>query len=139
MAKASPDGIGIAARVTGCGEALRVRRKAHDPAAARRAPATAPAASQAVRSRRLLETTTGAATPAWDPACATQASSALRSWALCQRSSGSLARQFFTIRSSAGGVIGAIEEREGGSEDMIEEISEAWLAPAKAFFPVAIS
>src|SRR5580765_1894499 len=98
-----------------------------------------PTAAQTARSRLLREITTGAATPACDPACAIQVSSLLMSWALCHRSSGSLARQVFTTRSRAGGVIGATAESEGGSEDMIEEISEAWLAPANAFFPVAIS
>ena len=44
-----------------------------------------------------------------------------------------------TTRSIAGGVIGWTVEIGSGSFVMIEEISEAWLTPAKAFFPVAIS
>jgi hypothetical protein len=44
-----------------------------------------------------------------------------------------------TRRSKAGGVIGASIEIAAGSELMIEEISDAWLRPENAFFPVAIS
>src|SRR5215471_4057023 len=129
----------MAARVTGCGAAGRVRRRAQEPAAARSAPARSPIAAQAARSRFLREARTGAATPACEPACAIQTSSLLMSRALCQRSSGSFARQVFTTRSRAGGVIGARDPSGAGSDDMIEEISDAWLAPEKAFLPVTIS
>jgi hypothetical protein len=50
-----------------------------------------------------------------------------------------LARHVLATRSSAGGDIGCADEIEGGSEDMIAVISEAWLAAEKAFRPVAIS
>src|SRR5690242_15805059 len=129
----------MATRVIGVGAAGRGRKTAQVTSAAAIAPARAPATPHLTRSLRRRETATGAATPAWEPACAIQASSLLMSWALCQRSSGSLARQVFTTRSRAGGVIGCTMDRAGGSEDMIEEINEAWLAPEKAFFPVAIS
>ena len=42
-------------------------------------------------------------------------------------------------RSSAGGVIGAIDEAGAGLSFRIEPIRLAWLFPAKAFLPVAIS
>ena len=82
--------------------------------------------------------------PGWveDSVCESSAihcSSRLMSAALCQRSSASLARQVLTTRSSVGGVIGWIEEIGAGSADMIAEINDAWLAPEKAFLPVAIS
>ncbi len=63
----------------------------------------------------------------------------MTSCAVCQRSSGSLARHVLTTRSSAGGVIGAAVEIGGGSAERIDAISDAWLFPEKAFCPVAIS
>src|SRR5262249_41434693 len=129
----------MAARGTGCGAAGPGVKRGQEARGARSAPARSPITAQAARSRFLREARTGAATPACDPACAIQASSFLMSRALCQRSSGSFARQVFTTRSRAGGVIGASDERDAGSDDMIEEISDAWLAPEKAFFPVTIS
>ena len=59
--------------------------------------------------------------------------------AVCHRSSGSLARQVRTTRSSAGGLIGESDEIGAGSSFMIDEISEACDAPVNAFRPVAIS
>ena len=59
--------------------------------------------------------------------------------AVCQRSSGSLARQVRTTRSSAGGLIGESVEIAAGSSFMIDEMSDAWDEPENAFFPVAIS
>src|SRR5437899_182015 len=70
---------------------------------------------------------------------AIQLSSEEMSCALCQRSSGSLIKQFFTTRSSAGGVIGWTAEIGLGSSRKIAEIREAWLDPVNAFAPVAIS
>ena len=61
------------------------------------------------------------------------------SCAVCQRSSGSFARHVRTTRSKAGGAVGATAEAGAGSEAMIEEMSDAWLRPANAFLPVAIS
>ena len=137
--KESPAGIGTATRVIGCAAAELRRASAHVAAAARTAPASAPMIAQETRSRRRREATTGAATPACEPACAIHESSLLMSCALCQRSSGSLARHVRTTRSRAGGVIGATVAMGGGSDPMIEEINDAWLVPAKAFRPVAIS
>jgi hypothetical protein len=77
--KSSPTGIGIAARVTGWGGACLDRSSAQEMAAVRIAPARSPIATQAARSRRRLVATTGAATPACEPACAIQASSRLMS------------------------------------------------------------
>ena len=104
--------------------------------------ATANAATtiaQAMRSRLRRRTSPGAGAPAWDPASLIQRSSAATSWALCQRSSGSLARQVRTTRSSAGGARGARAESGGGSDPMIAEIRLAWLLPSNAFWPVTIS
>ena len=42
-----------------------------------------------------------------------------------------------TTRSSAGGIIGWIDEIGGGSVFMIEPISDAWLLPVNAFCPVS--
>ena len=43
------------------------------------------------------------------------------------------------MRSSAAGDVGCNAEIGAGSLDMIAVISDAWLAPANAFLPVAIS
>src|SRR5262249_37392137 len=101
-------------------------------------PAPARIQATASRTRRLVTRTAGAATPAADPS-EIHSSSRPTSAADCQRSSGSFARHVFTTRSSAGGDIGCTVEIAGGSAVMIEEISEAWLAPENAFLPVAIS
>src|SRR6266498_2477162 len=61
------------------------------------------------------------------------------SCAVCQRSSGSFARQVLTTRSNAGGVVATTVDAGAGSDVMIEEIRDAWLRPENAFFPVAIS
>jgi hypothetical protein len=50
-----------------------------------------------------------------------------------------LARHVLTTRSKAGGVMGAAAEIGGGSAERIDAIKDAWLLPAKAFCPVAIS
>ena len=84
------------------------------------------------------ETTGAIAAPVADPS-AIHFSSRPTSRADCQRSSGSFARQVFTIRSSAGGDSGATDETDGGSADMIAVISDAWLEAENAFRPVAIS
>ena len=89
------------------------------------------------RRRRLGDT--GAAIPDCEPPSAIHFNSLPRSPAFCQRSSGSFARQRRTTRSSAGGVIGATAEMGAGSSFMIEEISDACVAPENAFLPVAIS
>jgi hypothetical protein len=56
-----------------------------------------------------------------------------------QRCSGSFARQARTTRSSASGASGEISEIGRGSSFMTAEMSEAWLSPENARFPVAIS
>ena len=61
------------------------------------------------------------------------------SCAVWSRSSGSLARQPRTTRSSPGGLIGDTCEIGAGSVAMIDEINEAWLFPENALRPVAIS
>jgi hypothetical protein len=63
----------------------------------------------------------------------------MRSRAFCHRSSGSFERHFLTSRSKACGDVGWTEETEGGSADMIDVMSDAWLDAEKAFRPVAIS
>src|SRR5207247_2882708 len=80
-------------------------------------------------SRIFRLATTGAGTPACEPPSATHFSSSITSWAVCQRSSGSLARQVLTTRSRAGGTIGWIEEIGGGCVPMIAAIHVAWLGP----------
>ena len=103
------------------------------------ASSAAAATAHARRSRFFLRETTTAGAPAFEPACAIQESSFLTSRALCQRSSGSLARQVATSRSRAGGDIAATDEIGSGSFDMIAVTSDAWLAPLNAFLPVDIS
>src|ERR1700693_802174 len=94
---------------------------------------------QARRSRFFRRAMTGAGTPAADPTSAIHWSWSFASCAVWKRSSASLARQVLTTRSSAGGVIGWSAAIGAGSSFMIAEISDAWLAPEKAFRPVAIS
>src|SRR5262249_13895923 len=125
-------------RRTGLGETSRRRPRsaAADARAARIATAATP---HAIRSRRRDDpAATGAGASACDP-CAIHLSSLAMSCALCQRSSGSLARQPRTTRSSAGGVIGWIVERDGGSPVRIAAIRDAWLFPSNAFPPGALS
>src|SRR5437870_11337605 len=106
-----------------------------------RAPTIAAAVTtvQAGFSRFLRPAMIGAGTPAADPTSAIHWSWSLASWAVWKRSSGSLARQVRTTRSSAGGVIGWSVAIGAGSSFMIDEIKDAWLDPEKAFRPVAIS
>ncbi len=99
----------------------------------------AAAAAHARRTRLLCGASTGACGPMADPPSAIHFSSLPMSWALCHRSSGSLARQVLTIRSKAGGAIGETWVMGSGWLDMIAEISDAWLVPENAFLPVAIS
>ena len=64
------------------------------------------ATAQARRSRLFRRATSGAGTPACEPPSAIHFNCSITSCAVCQRSSGSLARQVLTTRSRAGGVIG---------------------------------
>ena len=107
-------------------------------AAAPTSPAAARPQASDSRVRRRVVRTAGAATPAAEPS-AIHASSRRTSAALCQRSSGSLARQVLTTRSRAGGDIGCAVEIGAGSADMIAVISDAWFDAANAFVPVTIS
>ena len=66
-------------------------------------------------------------------------SSAARSLAVCQRASGSLARQRRTSRSSAGGASGWLRVSGGGSAVRMAAMRLARLAPSKAGRPVSIS
>src|SRR5262245_8810282 len=77
--------------------------------------------------------------PACEPDSAIQRNSAARSAALCQRSSGSLARHFRTTRSSAPGANGCSWLMGGGSAVRMAAIRLARLLPEKAGLPVAIS
>ena len=99
----------------------------------------AAASPQATVSRLLRRAATGVGTPTSEPPSAIHWSWSLTSCAVWKRSSGSLARQVLTTRSRAGGAIGWTVEIGGGSEPIIEVISDAWLVPEKAFLPVAIS
>jgi len=94
---------------------------------------------QARRSRLFRRAMTGAGTPAAEPDSAIHWSWSFASCAVWNRSSGSLARQVLTTRSSAGDVIGWSVVMGAGSSLMTAEISDAWLAPEKALRPVAIS
>ena len=110
------------------------------PAAARPAATIAAAATaQASLSRFLRLATTGAGSPACEPPSAIHWSCSFTSCAVWKRSSGSFARQVFTTRFRAGGIIGEISEIAGGSSRRIEPMSDAWLDPVNAFLPVAIS
>ncbi len=135
-AKICPGGGAIEKRTSSGG--LAERRTAKIPAAPNRAASAAVAQAIRSRLRRRDVTATGGATPAVEPS-AIQRSSRRMSAALCQRSSGSFARQVRTTRSRAIGDIGCSEAIDGGSDDMIAVISEACVAAENAFFPVAIS
>ena len=94
----------------------------------RQARADAREGSRRAAPELLRGTTRVAGTPASEPS-AIACSWSLTSCADCQRSSGSLARQVLTTRSSAGGVIGWTTEIGCGSDVMIAEIRDAWLVP----------
>jgi hypothetical protein len=119
------------------GGSLR-RRKIKAVAAAAASAATGTSA-HASFSRLLRFAATGAGSPTAEPPSAIHWSWSLTSCAVWNRSSGSLARQVFTTRSSAGGVIGWIEEMASGCVWMIAAMSDAWLLPENAFLPVAVS
>ena len=107
-------------------------------------PATAAAAQpaariQASRSRLLRRSASVVGTPACEPASPIQRSSLATSWALCQRSSGSFSRHFFTTWSSAGGIIGWTDEIGGGCDARIAAIRLVFDLPSKARRAVAIS
>src|SRR5436190_18982567 len=82
--------------------------------------------------RRLL---TGAGIPACEPPSAIHCNCSLTSCAVCQRSSGSFARQPCTTRSSAGGDIGCTVEMGCGSDARMAATMLAWLLPVNARLP----
>ncbi len=77
--------------------------------------------------------------PARVPASPTHLSSAIKSAAVCHRSSGCFARHRLTIRSKTGGVIDCNSDIGLGSCPIMAAIKLAWLCPSNALFPVAIS
>ena len=122
------DGAAASACAAGLGR-REARRAASADAAAQRQP-TAPAAAEAA---------TGAAIPDCEPPSAIHFSSLPGPPRSASGPPDPSRGTAFTTRSSAGGVIGATAEMGAGSSFMIDEISDAWLAPENAFLPVAIS
>ena len=108
-------------------------------AATAEAISTTAAVAHTHRSRFTRLLPDDAATPACDPLSEIHFSSVARSLALCQRSSGSFARHFLTMRSKLGGVSGCNCEIEGGSVVRIAAIRLARLLALKAGLPVTIS
>ncbi len=129
-----PSGGRIDAWIAGAAGSPRFRRSAASPAATS---ARAPATSQPARAPRPRGATR-ASTAGLEPS-AIQRSCLPTSPALCQRSSGSFARQVLTIRSRTAGEEGSTVETGGGSVCRIAPIRDAWLAPENALLPVAIS
>ena len=97
----------------------------------------------AARTTAAAATAHGRSLEARGPGAATAAPGAERSWripsscrptsfAVCHRSSGSLARQIATTRSSARGAREALRETGSGSSRRIDPMSEARVAPEKA-------
>jgi len=121
--------------VTGPGGAPSRRAAASAAAPSRAAPAT----PHASRSRLRRRAATGAGTPACEPPCAIHWSWSFTSCAVWMRSCGSFVRQARTTCSSAGGASGAARAIGTGSLPMIDPISDAWVLPSNARFPVAIS
>ena len=66
-------------------------------------------------------------------------SSRLRSRIVCQRSSGSLARQVLTTRSSRRGMPGSISRRGAGASLRIAPMTLAWLSASNGRRPDTIS
>src|SRR5450631_1634608 len=97
---------------------------------------TATAEIQIQRSRPRWGVAPDTGLPTCDPLSAIQFNSHTRSLALCQRSSGSLARHFLTTRSSAGGVIGCSVAIGGGSAVRMAAIRLARLFPSNGGLPV---
>ena len=108
-----------------------------DAMAAMVASAASAHATRALCARRGVDAATGAADapPTVPVPPAIHRSSRARSPALCQRSSGSLARQLVTTRSRRGGE--SLRDRRGSSR---ESTRSRWLAtPSNARLPVSIS
>src|SRR5579863_2244015 len=101
--------------------------------------ANTPISPHASFSRFFRRAATGAATPACDPPSAIHFSCSLTSCTFWKRSSGSLARQVCTTRSSAGGEAGCTVEMAGGFLSSTAAITLAVFLPSNARLPVAIS
>ena len=129
-------GVGISNRTSCARAGARRTNPIAKPAATRAAAAARPHASF---SRLFRLWATGAGSPACDPPSAIHWSCSLTSCAVWKRFSGSFERHVAMARSSAGGVMGAIDETDGGFSLRIAPMRLAWLFPSKAFFPVAIS
>src|SRR5262249_3476857 len=74
-----------------------------------------------------------------DPPSPIHCNSDAKSYADCQRWSGSLAKQIRTTRATAGEIIGFTSEMRGGSTCMMAAIKLDWLRASKALWPVSIS
>ena len=131
-----PTGARTANRMGAAG-GLDGRRSANS--AVNAAAARMPAAARP-NSHRGAEESLLAGAGGWSvPPLAIHASWRPTSAALCQRWSGSLAKQVPMTRSSAGGDIGRICETGFGSSRRITEMRDARVDPENAFLPVAIS
>src|SRR5260370_938125 len=102
--------------------------------AARAIPAVVQAVRLEVRLPPVFDTPT-----ACEPLSAIHFRSLARSLALCHRSSGTLAKHFFTAKFSAGGVKGLLELIGSGSFSKIADATLSWLLPSNARRPVSIS
>src|SRR6266700_2095432 len=131
--KELPSGARTLSRTGWRGVELRYIQATAKPMAA--SPQTA-ATAQATFWDNLRRALTGAGIPACDPPSAIHCNCSLTSCAVCQRSSGSFARQTLTTRSSAGGDIGVTAEIGCGSEARIAATMLACVFPANARFPV---
>jgi hypothetical protein len=122
-----------ATRIIGCVAGRRKRKPV-------RIPTAATSANPAQRSNfRCERTGAGMTIPACDPLSDIHLNSLDRSPALCQRSSGSLARHFLITLSSEAGVKGDKVVTAGGSVVMIAATTFAVDLPSNARRPVTIS
>src|SRR5216684_5387442 len=114
----------MTARVTGCGEGAGLRFQIPKPvttATSNNAP-TLSTSSRRLRERIAFTATVGTDAPVRESLSAIHFNSSQTSLAACHRFSGSLAKHFFTTRSSGGGVIGWSEYIAGGSRSKIAAI-----------------
>ena len=132
----SPSGTGIA-NFTSCGgSGARFVHATANPIAAS---AATPHAAHATSSRVLRRTATMAGRPTREPPFAIHWSSAMMSRAVCQRSSGSLARQRDTSRSRAGGVSGMSCSSGFGVVASTDAMTLDAVLPSNARCPVSSS
>ena len=131
-----PGGESNGKRTTAGGSGARFAQATPNPAARRTATAHAAHAAPS-RVRRRPVTTAGR--PTLNPPCPTHWSSAATSRAVCHRSSGSLARQRDTIRSSAGGVSGTSSSMGRGLVASTAAMMLDEVLPSNARWPVSSS